>query len=208
MPRGSFFSAAEPHLVEWTQELDASIPDLFPAFVDGSAASRLRLQPSELTGNGIAVADGIRIGADTPIGLYFGSVCTTCPSDEYAFALRPFRFEKAVYELVVDAGAYCRRANPLPINAALFNHACRERTAKLGWNGHSTLPCVVAYAARDLVGGEALVYNYDSDLSDRGYTLGRAEKDFLRERGLAVHPCACRGNAPCPRDRWFRNYHG
>ena len=208
MSRGIFFSTAESHLANWTRELDDTIPDLFPALADGSLASRLRRQPNELTGNGIAVADGASFRAGTPIGLYFGSVCTTCPLDEYAFTLRSFRFEKAEYELVVDAGAYCRRSNPLPVNVALFNHACQERTVRLGWGSQVLLPCVVAYSARDLVGGEALVYNYDSDLSVGAYTLDRREKNLLVAAGLSFVPCACSAVAPCPRDRWFRSYGG
>jgi hypothetical protein len=206
MSRGVFFSTAESHLVNWTRELDESIPELFPTLADGSLALRLRRRPNELTGDGIVVADGVSLRAGTPIGLYFGSVGTTCALDEYAFALRPFRSGKASYALVVDAGAYCRRANPSPVNVALFNHACRDRTVRLGWSSHVLLPCVVAYSARDLVGGEALVYNYDSDLSVGAYTLGSREKDLLVAEGLSAVPCACSPGAPCPRNRWFRLY--
>ena len=206
MSRGVFFSTAESHLVNWTRELDESIPELFPTLADGSLALRLRRRPNELTGNGIVVADGASLRAGTPIGLYFGSVGTTCALDEYAFALRPFRSGKASYALVVDAGSYCRRANPSLVNVALFNHACRDRTVRLGWSSHALLPCVVAYSARDLVGGEALVYNYDSDLSVGAYTLGSREKDLLVAEGLSAVPCACSPGAPCPRNRWFRLY--
>ena len=119
MSRGAFFSTAESHLVNWTRELDESIPELLPTLADGSLALRLRRRPNELTGSGIVVADGVSLRAGTPISLYFGPVGTTCALDEHAFALRPFSSEKALYALVADAGSYCRRANPSPVNVAL-----------------------------------------------------------------------------------------
>ena len=65
MSRGAFFSTAESHLVNWTRELDESIPELLPTLADGSLALRLRRRPNELTGSGIVVADGasLRVGS-------------------------------------------------------------------------------------------------------------------------------------------------
>jgi hypothetical protein len=133
MRRGSPFYTDEPTLAAWTRSLNDDLSRHFPGPLDAvpHPALRLRVQPDQFTGRGVFLADGAVVHRDVPLALYFGKVLFGPASGEYVFELRRFRRQAQSYDLAIDAGSYCRRANPWPGNVALFNHSCLDRTVEL-----------------------------------------------------------------------------
>ena len=69
MFQGRLFSSGDLDLDPYVAELDAYVFTHFPEFFDGTAERRLRLQPDELTGRGIALAPGYSPAKDTPLAI-------------------------------------------------------------------------------------------------------------------------------------------
>ncbi len=108
----------------------------------------------------------------------------------------------------IDAGSYCRRANPWPGNVALFNHSCLDRTVELRYLPDLAIPCgVAAFPLQTLRGGQELRYNYDGGLRTGSYTVDAHGRAQLLAAGVASAQCACQRPAPCPLGRWLRIFH-
>ena len=150
--------------------------------------------------------DGVRVLAGSPLGLYFGDVCRSPPSDEYALALPTFRTHGSSHSLVVDATEACRGRRPSPVIVALYGHSCMDSTVALSTVRLGTLPCTVSHAISNLRDGRALVWNYDGDRRGSSYTMDSAERAELLGLGIDVVPCACRAPDPCPLVRWLRSF--
>ena len=200
----TFFTTTEPDLQAWVDEANALLPDSLPFVRDLREHPIVRLRPSQHTGRGVSLVDGVRVLAGAPLGLYFGSICRCPPTDEYALALPHLWDSGSRYDLVVDATEACRGRRPSPLNVAMYGHSCLDRTVSLSTVRLGVLPCTVAHATFDLRDGQALVWNFDGDLLGRSYTLDADERDELLGQGCHVIPCACRAPDPCPRTRWLR----
>ena len=207
MFRGRFFSTCEPDLLEWTRELDDGVGLEFPDFLDDRAARRVVLRPDEFTGRGVCLADGVPRDHRIPVGFYHGMVRTWTPQDDYVLAVRTFRRGGSSWRLSLDAGSLCRRANPSPINVALYNHTCGEASVQLSWSRASTIPLALAFAPAGLPPGSRLRWNYDGlgrAAADR-FTMSQPERDAWVLDGFEAAACACaRPLFPCPRNRWFK----
>ena len=203
MPRGQLFTTDEPDLSAWSLELEACIARRFPEFFNDSASSLLTLRPDEFAGRGVALADGVRLRHETAVGLYFGAVRSWSPPGDYVLAMPAFSHNGARLRLSLDAGPYCRRANPSPINMTLFNHSCRDATVHTRRVTEGTISCAVAFAPAGLAGGSHLLWNYDGGLGCGGFTVGSSGLADLVDAGITAIPCRCRGAAPCPRSRFF-----
>ena len=200
----AFFTTPEPDLQAWVAEANDLLPDSLPFIRDLHEHPIVRLRPSQHTGRGVSLVDGVRVLAGSPLGLYFGSVCRCPPTDEYALALPHFWESGSRHDLVVDATEACRSRRPSPLNVALYGHSCMDRTVSLSTVRLGTIPCTVAHATFDLRDDQALVWNYDGDRRGSSYTLDADERDELLGKGGRVVPCACRAPDPCPRARWLR----
>ena len=209
MFQGRLFSSAVDGLEPFVAELDDYVSTHFPEFFDGTAARRLRLQPDELTGRGVALAPGYSPAKDTPLAIYFGDVVLDQPPGDFVLALPSFRRAHRYWSPSVDAAACCRVANPGLLNAALLNHSCHETSVclrrPLPWRG-GPLSCAVAYAKDGTPPGARLVWDYDGGAApgSRAFSIDLAMRQELLAEGIASVPCACRGLLPCPRGRWFR----
>lgn len=204
---GCFFSTDELGLATWTRDLDSGVVRLFSDILDSRASGRVVLRPDELSGRGVFLADGVHVRAGDPLGFYFGTVRSWTPDDDYILALPPFRRGGQYLDLSLDAAALGRRANPDPLNVALYNHTCREASVRLRWLQTLSLPCMVAAAPPGLLAGAQLRWNYVGIPPSRRdcHALERAERDAWVEAGFRAVPCACTQPAgPCPRDRWFK----
>ena len=233
MFEGQFFSSHDPRLDAFTPDLDYRVASLFPPAVDrpnpqpqqppliglgrGNSQRRaalrqgrhLRLLPDELTGRGVACADGYRPEPGEPLALYFGTVVLDWPPGDFVLGLGSFRRGSCTLAPSVDAGLVCRVADPPIINAALFNHSCRDATVVLRRPPElydCALPCAVAYAKAGQPAGCRLLWDYDGGArsGNRAFTVDQARSVALRLEGIETFPCACRAPAPCPRRRWFR----
>ena len=206
MYSGRFFRSADGPLATFVRELDESIASTFPEFVDGSAAARVVLRPDQLTGQGVALADGVRFRRPTAVGLYFGDIAEAVPLGEFVLVLPHFRRGMRSYHPTIDAERLCRLPEPPPLNVAMYNHTCHDATARVRSVrvGSCALPCVVAYALPDLPNGSRLVWDYDGGLSRGAFSVGPHERAALQASGVTFGPCACRGVLPGPRSRWFR----
>ncbi len=207
MRRGSPFYTAEPTLAAWTCSLNDDLSRRFPGPLHVVHHPALRLHPDQLTGRGVFLADGADVHRDVPLALYFGEVLFGPASGEYVFELRRFRRQNRSYDLAIDAGSYCRRANPWPGNVALFNHSCLDRTVELRYLPDLAIPCVAAFPLPTLRGGQELRYNYDGGLRTGSYTVDVHCRAQLLAAGVASAQCACRRPAPCPLGRWLRIFH-
>jgi hypothetical protein len=203
---GRFFRSADGPLATFVRELDEGIASAFPEFVDGSAAARVVLRPNQLTGLGVALADGVRFRQPTAVGLYFGDVADDVPLGEYVLALPHLRRSMRSYHPTIDAERPCRSPEPPPLNVAMYNHSCHDNTVRVRpvRVGGCALPCVVAYALPDLPNGSPLLWDYDGGLRSGAFSVGPRERAALQADGVDFVPCACRGLLPCPRGRWFR----
>jgi hypothetical protein len=210
MYSGRFFRSADGPLATFVRELDESIASTFPEFVDGSAAARVVLRPDQLTGQGVALADGVRFRRPTAVGLYFGDIAESGPVGDFVLVLPQCRrtsgaaCARTTRPLTRSGSAVCR--SPPPLNVAMYNHTCHDATARVRSVrvGSCALPCVVAYALPDLPNGSRLVWDYDGGLSSGAFSVGPHERAALQASGVTFVPCACRGVLPCPRSRWFR----
>jgi hypothetical protein len=88
---GTLFSSGDSGLEVHVRMLDERAALLSPEFVGGRAPAHLRLMPDELTGRGVALADGYRPTADTALALYFGHVVAGWSTGEFVLALPTFR---------------------------------------------------------------------------------------------------------------------
>lgn len=204
MRRGSPFYTSEPALADRTRLLNDDLSRRFPGLLEPSSHPALRLKTDQITGRGVFLADGATVPRDEPLAVYFGEVILGPADGEYVMELRRFRRLGRPLDLAIDAGPYCRRANPSPGNVALFNHACLDRTVELRYLPDLALPCVVAYPSPALRGGQELRFSYDGGLRSGPYTIDTPGRDQLVADGVASVPCACRRPAPCPRGRWMR----
>ena len=205
---GRFFCSSEGLLAPFTAELDECVAHSFPEFVGGSAAARLVLRPDELTGLGVALADGVRLRKETAVALYYGDVVSTEPPGEFALALSSFRRAHQSHHPFIDATRSCTGHFARPLNAAMFNHTCHGETVHLReWHG-CALPCAIAYAPAGSPAGGRLLWDYDGGLrtSAKAFTVGSRDAAALQALGVDMVPCACRGALACPRSRWFRVY--
>ena len=209
MFQGRLFSSGDLDLDPYVAELDAYVFTRFPEFFDGTAERRLRLQPDELTGRGIALAPRYSPAKDTPLAIYFGDVVLGQPPGDFVLALPSFRRAHRTWSPLVDAGARCRVADPGLLNAALFNHSCQEATVclqkPLRWGG-GPLSCAVAYAKDGIPPGGRLLWDYDGGAhpGSSAFSINLATRQELLAAGIDSVPCACRAHLPCPRGRWFR----
>jgi hypothetical protein len=126
--RGLLFTTDNASLAALTAELNAGARAHFPQFFDGSAASLLAFYPAEGSGRGVPLPDGVFLQRETVVALYFGTVRSWVPPGDHVLALPPFRRNHVRYDLSLDAGPFCCRANPDPINMVLFNHSCLDAT--------------------------------------------------------------------------------
>ena len=208
MFQGRLFASAVDGLDPFVAELDAYIFASFPEFFDGTAARRLRLQPDELTGRGVALAPGYSPAKDTPLAIYFGDVVLGQPPGDFVLALPPFRRAHRCWSPSVDASARCHVTDPDLLNAALFNHSCHEATVclrrPLPWDG-GALSCAVAYAKDGIPPVGRLVLDYDGGAApgSRAFSIDLATRLELLADGIDSVPCACRALLPCPRGLWF-----
>ena len=204
-----FFTSGDRRLDAFTHELDARVARLFPEFVDGSAAARLRLLPDQPTGRGVSLADGYRPAKDEALAIYFGQVVLDWPPGDFVLALQPFRRASRTWLPFVDAGPYCRAPDPSPLNAALCNHSCHDSTVCLRRPrelADCALPCAVAYAKAGMAPGSRLLWDYDGGARSgiNAFTVDFDRSVELHQSGVESVPCACRLGLPCPRSRWFR----
>jgi hypothetical protein len=114
MYSGRFFRSADGPLATFVRELDESIASAFPEFADGSAAARVVLRPDQLTGQGAALADGVRFRRPTAVGFYFGDVAEDVPLGEFVLVLPHFRRSMRSYHPTIDAERLCRSPEPPP----------------------------------------------------------------------------------------------
>ncbi len=117
MFQGRLFSSWLLDLDQHVAELDASVFASFLEFFNGSAERRLRLQPDELTGLGIALAPRYSPAKDSPLVIYFGGVVLGQLPGDFVLALPSFRRAHCTWRPSVDAGARCRVADPGLLNA-------------------------------------------------------------------------------------------
>jgi hypothetical protein len=207
MRRGSPFYTNEPTLAAWTRSFDDDLSRHFPCLLDSAPHPALRLRPDQSTGRCVFLADGAAAPRDVPLALFFGEVLFGSTSGEYVFKLRCFRRQASTYDLAIDAGSCCRRANPGPGNVALFNYSCLDRTVQLRYLPDLVIRCVAAFTLPTLRGGEELRYNYDGGLRPGSYTVDAHGRDQLLASGVASAKCACWCPAPCPIGRWMRVFH-
>jgi hypothetical protein len=181
--------------------------------VGGRAPAYLRLMPDELTGRGVALADGYRHPTNTALALYFGHVVSGWSTGEFVLDLPTFRADGRTWHPSIDAAAACRTPNPPACNAALFNHTCHDATVVLRQPDSETLrgcaaslSCATAYPTAALQPGGRLLWDYDGGArrGNSGFSVDLARSLELRSTGVDSVPCACRWAAPCPRGRWFR----
>ena len=203
MPRGDLFSTDDPILEAWTSGLNLAVQQRCPAFFDGSASAILVRRPEEEAGLGICLSDGIRLRHETVLALYFGAVRSWVPPGDYVLALPPFYRNSTRFDLSLDAGPYCRRANPEPFNMALLNHSCRDATVHIRQLEGGPLPYAVAVAPAGTAGGTRLRWDYDGGLSSGGFTTGQDQMVTQFTGPTTWSPCACRNPEPCPRRRLF-----
>ncbi len=131
----------------------------------------VRLHESRTTGLGVELAPGAWLPKGTPLGLYFGDVCCTPTSDQYALELEHFWRRGVPIDLVIDAAAACRAPGPSPANAALYAHSCLDYTVSMSVFHLGSLPCVLPSARYNLRGGQALTWSYDGHQRGSSYTL-------------------------------------
>ena len=206
--RGRFFSTTSARLAPHVRALEAVLADILPELFDGTVVRRLAPHVDPLAGRGVAVAQGPPLPRGTVVGIYFGDFVDSpaLPRGDYALGLGRVRRGGHVFHLSVDVSRCCsghNGAGPDLLNAAMFNHSCSEASVRLGRPPHCPFPCAVAYTTRVLVAGEPLRWNYDGARPSGGFTVDLAESILLRARGVVCVPCACRGDHPCPRGRWF-----
>ena len=176
---------------------------LLPLLLDPSARPVVRLQERPATGWGVALADGARVPAGTPLGLYFGDICRAPGSEEHTLELPHFWSGDARLDLFVDAAASCTGPDPSPANAAMYAHSCRDANVALSVTRLGSIPCVIAKSRSALHGGQALTWNYDGHSRGSTYTIDRRRHAELLEEGTAMVQCACSAPGPCPRSRWL-----
>ncbi len=129
--RAVAFSCRDRPLVQYVEQLEKRLSQVFPEFFDGSAAARLRPRPDELNHRGLSLADGYRPAKGTPLAFYFGQVALDSPGGDNVPALDSFRRKARVWCPSVDAGPACRMPNSRIVNAAPCNHSCHGATACL-----------------------------------------------------------------------------
>jgi hypothetical protein len=204
-----FFSAGDPGLVHFVDELEARIAVVFPEFGDGRAERLLRLAPDQGSGRGVELAEGAKVTKDTPLAIYAGRVVLEAPPSDYVLALPSFRRNGVTWSTSVDASHLRTAAAPPLVNAALLEHTCHNATVRLGRPPgliDCALPCAVAFALDGLSGGRRLKWDYDGGrrTGNSGFTVDLKRSLELRSEGIDTVACGCQPGGLCPRGRWFR----
>jgi hypothetical protein len=207
-----FFSAGDPGLVHFVDELEARVASAFPEFGDGRAARLLRLAPDQGSGRGVELAEGATVPRGTPLAIYAGRVVLDAPPSDYVLALPSFRRNGVTWSTSVDAGHLRTAAAPSLVNAALLEHTCHNATVRLGRPPglrDCALPCAVAFALDGLSGGRRLKWDYDGGrrTGNSGFTVDLQRSLELRSEGIDTVACGCQPGGLCPRGRWFRVPH-
>ena len=201
--RGAYFSTLDPGLAARVAAADDLAPGLLSPVLDARSSPVVRLYEHPATGWGVVLADGVRVPAGCPLGLYFGDICREPSSAEYALELPHFWAGAERLDLFVDAAASCQGPDPSPVNAAMYAHSCRDATMALSAIRSGPMPCIVAKSRADLRGGQALTWNYDGHGQGSAYTIDRHQRAGLLADGVAMVPCGCRSPSLCPRSRWL-----
>ena len=204
--RGAYFSTSDPGLAARVAATDDLAPGLLSPVLDARSSPVVRLYEHPATGWGVVLADGVRVPAGCPLGLYFGDICREPSSAEYALELPHFWSGAERLDLYVDAAASCQGPDPSPVNAAMYAHSCRDATMVLSASRSGPMPCIVAKSRAELRGGQALTWNYDGHSQGSAYTIDRIQRTELLADGVAMVPCGCRSPTPCPRSRWLLDF--
>ena len=204
-----FFSAGDPGLVHFVDELEARVAVVFPEFGDGRAERLLRLAPDQGSGRGVELAEGAKVTKDTPLAIYAGRVVLEAPPSDYVLALPSFRRNGVTWSTSVDASHLRTVAAPPLVNAALLEHTCHNATVRLGRPpglSDCALPCAVAFALDTLSRGRRLKWDYDGGhrVGNGAFTVDLRRSLELRNEGVDTVPCGCQPGGLCPRGRWFR----
>ena len=174
--------------------LNAGLRRKHPELFDGSRDKMLEVVPKGASGLGVDVKKGVSIPKGTVLGAYFGCLGTRLGNDDYTVEMPPVRHVGRTYRIDVSAAREARRGTD-PVQAGLYNHACKSTTLRGEWFKCGPLSCLLFKARRRLTGGMQLTWNYDGGRKTGAFTLSRAE---AAERP-AARPCRCAG----PDDRRF-----
>ena len=125
---GRFFVAPDAGLARIAQDMDDYIVRHFPQFVVGSASTHVVLHPDQLTGRGVALADGVRLPRGAAVGLYLGNTLEEAPEEplrDHVLGLGVVRRQRHAYHLCVDATRYCAQLDPSPGRRRRTHHSQR-----------------------------------------------------------------------------------
>ena len=117
----------------------------------------------------------------------------------------PFLFRGVEIQLSVDGAATASRF-PSPVTASLIRHHCEVDTAEGRWwtDPVSGIPCLIAYAAEDLVAHDEITWNFDTSTAAGPFTISHSEARDRRRRGLGSTRCICNEPFDCCSGRYTR----
>jgi hypothetical protein len=172
-----------------------------PTLFDGSVDSITRNFR-----DGILVRNGVRIPAGTPLAVFQGHIFEgSVTRSDFAIAMPPFRVHGVELHLSIDGAAAAARY-PSPNNAAIFRHFCDDETVEGRWwsDPASSIPCLIAYAARELCDEDELFWCFDTATAAGPYTIDHAEARTRLRNGLGAQRCPCCQPLDCPWGRYIR----
>ncbi len=185
-------------LPKWAAVLNAGLRRKHPELFDGSRDKMLEVVPKRASGLGVDVKSGVSIPKGTVLGAYGGCLGTRLGNDDYTVEMPPVRHEGRTYRIDVSAAREARRGTD-PVQAGLYNHACKSTTMRGEWFKCGPLSCLLFKARRRLTGGMQLTWNYDGGRKTGAFTLSRAEA----AKRPGARPCRCASPDDCPAGRFF-----
>ena len=192
----------------WAEEMNAEVARAYPGVCNRSLERLLEIRESPRGGDGTFVRNGRRVPRHSILGVYPGEVATLVEEDEvrqkYAIALPVFKVEPGGPDVILEVNGRPAGGPPFGIaDASVYNNVCGDRngTVRMFWHtlGPGRPAILMAMAARDLVGGDELVWPYG-----RQYSLEdvQGQRMNAKEPGSVVR-CKCAVPRACPFQRWM-----
>lgn len=126
--QGRFSAATDVRLAQIAQDMDDYIVRHFPQFAVSSASASVVMHPDQLTGRGVALADGVRLPRGAAVGLYLGNTLEEAPEEplrDHVLGLGVVRGQRHAYHLCVHATRYCAQLDPSPGRRGRTHHSQR-----------------------------------------------------------------------------------
>jgi hypothetical protein len=196
-------------LKAWAAEMNAAVAREYPYLCDKQMDCVLEIGKSRRGGEGIFVRAGHCVPQYTVLGCYPGTIGGRVAEDDvrqmYVVGLPVFKAEPGGPDIMLDLNGRPEGGPPFGVeDASMYNNVCGDQKGTMRMFWHSLGPgkpqIMMAQAARDLVGGDELVWAYG-----REYSLENMQglAANARKPGSVVR-CKCAAPRRCPFQRWMR----